>query len=60
MSNVFIYVFDTKTKDKMIAAGFKLIKENGSLFVFYNNDDVNFTFDSMNSSEYMFSDVLVF
>lgn len=58
--NRFIYVFDTDTKDKMEAAGYKLINESGTLFVFYFNEDIDYDFSLLNNAKYMLSDVLVF
>lgn len=58
--NRFIYVFDTDTKDKMEAAGYKLINECGTLFVFYLDEDIDYDFSLLNYAKYMLSDVLVF
>ena len=59
VDNMFIYVFDEETKDKMIALGYELLKESedGKEFVFCINN--NFTY-SLSDEKYVVSDVLTF
>lgn len=59
VDEMFIYVFDEDTKDKMIALGYELLKESGDgkEFVFCINN--NFTY-SLSDEKYVVSDILTF
>lgn len=43
---MFLYVIDTKSRDKLISLGYKLLKEDDerSIWIFVNKEDL--TFDS--------------
>lgn len=53
-------MFDTETKDMLAAAGYSLLKQNGALYVFGNNETVKFDFCALPYSKYMFSDIMTF
>lgn len=59
VDEMFIYVFDEDTKDKMIALGHELLKESedGKEFVFCINN--NFTY-SLSDEKCVVSDILTF
>ena len=55
----FIYVFDKKTSDALIAQGFNLVKsdEKNKVYVFENNPQKKFTFSN---KDFVFSNTLTF
>lgn len=55
----FIYVFNTKDRDKLQNTGFILLKEDerNSVYVFATDDSLNFALDDMS---YLRSDILTF
>lgn len=59
VDEVFIYVFDKDSKEKMIELGYTLLKESedGQQCVF--NIDENFTY-SLSDVKYVMSDILTF
>lgn len=56
----FIYVMNSKDKDKLEALGYNLLKEdtNNSIFVFENKMNLNFELDE--EIQYVLSDTLTF
>lgn len=49
MEEKFIYVFDAKSRDALIAAGYELLKsdEKNSTFVFTNDRKLRFSFNEI-------------
>lgn len=55
----FIYVFDTASRDKLLAAGFILLKEDAGNRVYIFKADSALRFD-LNGMDYVMSDTLSF
>lgn len=57
----FIYVYSSDARDKLQAAGYKLLKENANTYVFLNEivDGSTLTFSNLDIS-YILSDTLTF
>lgn len=55
----FIYVFDTASRDKLLAAGFILLKEDAGSRVYIFKADSALRFD-LNGMDYVMSDTLSF
>ena len=55
----FIYVFNKDAKEKLLAKGYKLLKEDshGGIYIFENNKSLNFEECDVS---YIFSDTLTF
>lgn len=49
MNKKFIYVFDEKSRDLLLAQGFTPMKfdEQNNIFAFYNEETANFTFSEV-------------
>lgn len=59
MEPKFIYVFDIESRDKLIAAGYTLLKSDkrNNVFIFNNNISLSFSYSDINHA---FSNVLSF
>lgn len=57
----FIYVYNSDARDKLLAAGYKLLKENSNTFVFLNeiSNASALSFSNLDVS-YILSDTLTF
>lgn len=55
----FIYVFDTTAKQKLLSAGYKLLKEDDQSCVFIFENDSSLKFD-LEQSTFAYSNVLTF
>ena len=59
MDKKFVYVFDEKARDILLAQGFTPMKfdEQNNIFVFHNQEIVNFTFSEV---IHLFMDTITF
>lgn len=62
MQGKFIYVFNSDTRDKLIALGYRLLKTNDSrnIYVFENSKRLTFSENETNNFKLVFSDTLTF
>lgn len=62
MQGKFIYVFNSDTRDKLIALGYRLLKINDSrnIYVFENSKRLTFSENETNNFKLVFSDTLTF
>ena len=54
----FIMTMDKQTADKLIAAGFTMLRSNGGTYVFLNTQINNFTFSSIDKTKFCFTNIL--
>ena len=54
----FIKTTDKPTADKLIAAGFKLISEVGTIYTFLNQPPQNFSFDAIDKKMIVYDNIL--
>jgi hypothetical protein len=54
----FIMTMDKQTADKLIAAGFTMLRNNGGTYVFLNTPSNNFTFSSIDKTKFCFTNIL--
>lgn len=54
----FIMTMDKTTADKLIAAGFTMLRNNGGTYVFLNTLPNNFTFSSIDKTKFCFTNIL--
>lgn len=58
MKNKFIKTTDTETANKLIAFGFILVSQIGSVYTFLNEMPQNITFESVDQSKIVYDDKL--
>ena len=58
MDKKFIKTTDKSTADKLIAAGFKLISQVGSIYIFLNQPPKNFNFDVIDKKMIVYDNIL--
>ena len=51
----FIMTVDKTTADKLAAAGFKLVSQNGDSYTFLNNPPKNFTFEQFDKTKFAYT-----
>ena len=54
----FIMTMDKPTADKLIAAGFTMLCNNGGTYVFLNIIPTNFNFSSIDKTKFCFTNIL--
>ena len=54
----FIMTMDKPTADKLITAGFTMLRNNGGVYVFINATPRNFTFSSIDKTKFCFTNIL--
>ena len=54
----FIMTMDKPTADKLITAGFTVLRNNGGTYVFLNALPNNFTFSSIDKTKFCFTNIL--
>lgn len=54
----FIICFDEDLKDKLINKGYLLLSQNDNMYIFENNNVLNFDFNSVDKGKYLFSNKL--
>lgn len=57
---MFVYTKDEHTKEKLEALGFELVRQNGSVWVFFNKNDFKFSVAEMEDCSLIYSDELTF
>lgn len=55
----FIHCFSEELKEKLLQAGFELLSQNGSLFIFENNPSLQFNFEKLDGSKFILSNKLI-
>ena len=58
MKNKFIKTTDVETANKLIAFGFTLVSQIGSVYTFLNEVSQNITFDSVDTTKIVYDDKL--
>lgn len=56
----FIKTTDKETADKLMFAGFQLVSQSGSLYIFLNQLPKNFTFNEVDKKKMAYSNTLNF
>lgn len=54
----FIKTTDRKTADQLIASGFRLVSQNGSIYTFLNEVPKNFNFDIVDGKKIVYDNRL--
>ena len=54
----FIATTDKETADKLISAGFQLVSQNGSAYIFLNQFPKNFNFDEAYKKKVVYTNIL--
>jgi hypothetical protein len=54
----FIICFDQDLKDKLINQGYLLLSQNDDMYIFENNNMLNFDFNSVDKKKYLFTNKL--
>lgn len=57
---MFIYCLDEELKRKLINKGFKLLKEDDERAVFIFSNKVNFDFNNVDKTKFLFTNKLTF
>lgn len=57
---MFIYCFDKDLKQELIAKGFKLLKEDDERAIFIFSNKVNFDFNNVDKTKFLFTNKLTF
>lgn len=57
---MFIYCLDENLKNKLINKGFKLLKEDDERAVFIFSNKVNFDFNNVDKTKFLFTNKLTF
>lgn len=62
MQGKFVYVFNTVARDKLLSAGYQILKndERQNMFVFENKDSHNFAKNYTGNFTFVLSDTLTF
>ena len=58
MDKKFIKTTDKETANKLIALGFKVVSQIGSVYTFWNELQQNMTFDSVDTTKIVYDDKL--
>ena len=58
MNKKFIKTTDEETANKLIALGFKVVSQIGSVYTFWNEPSQKMTFDSVDVTKFVYDDKL--
>ena len=58
MKNKFIITQDDKSAKLLIASGFKLMAQNGTVYTFLNDVPKNFKFDNFDKSKIAYTNIM--